>query len=121
MRYKVIMIVAFIYILALIVCFLACLCNEFFSFIDEDEFWVCREINGKNYAVTEIHVKNSECLQVLVRSVFQKWHCSSEVGTLDVIVKFENTSVGQEAKLSEYVYKTSASSPFVLVYGKNEM
>ena len=97
------------------------MCNESFSFIAKDEFWVCREINGRNYAVTEIHVKNSECLKALIQSLLREWNCGSEVGISDVIVKFENTAVGPEAKLSEYVYKTSASSPFVLVYGKNEM
>ena len=74
-------------------------------------------MNGQNYIVTEIHVKNSECLEVVVRIAFEKWYFSRKS---DVIVKFGNTAVGQETKLSEYVYKTSASSPFVLVYGKKE-
>ena len=95
-------------------------CVMFLFYVDEFGFWACREINGRNYALTEVHVKYSECLEPLIQSVLQEWRCGSKVGTLDVIVKFENTAVGMETKFSEYVYKTSASSPFVLVYGKNE-
>ena len=95
-------------------------CFMVLFYVDEFWFWVCREINGRNYAVTEVHVKYSNCFEALIESLLRGWHCGSEVGTSDVIVKFENTAVGMETKFSEYVYKTSASSPFVLVYGKNE-